>query len=154
MLDILLFLINGGGWAIKPILEKISVDSIGYFDFVFIRYLFCGLIALFVLLLSYYQGRRLKLLKNSKLTLPQTIGAGMLVCVVAMTAALANYYLLQKYDSSFVTPIVEAVILILNAILSVVLLGETVTTDMIIGIFFILTGITFIYREKMIIFKS
>ena len=29
--DIILFAINGGGWALKPILEKISVDKMGYF---------------------------------------------------------------------------------------------------------------------------
>ena len=149
MIDIILFLINGGAWAIKPVLEKLSVDSIGYYDFVFIRYFFCGLIALFVLGLNYFNGKKLELLNSSKLTIPQTIGTGMLVCIVAMIAALANYNLLQKYDSSFVTPIVEAIILIMNAVLSVIILGERVTTDMIIGIFFILTGIVFIYREKI-----
>ena len=78
---------------------------------------------------------------------------GLAVCVVAMTAALVNYKLLERYNASFVTPIVEAVILIMNAGLSVWLLGETVTIDMIIGIFFIIVGIVFIYREKMKIFK-
>ena len=58
MLDILLFLINGGAWALKPILEKLSVDSIGYFDFVFIRYFFCGVIALFVLVFNYLSGKK------------------------------------------------------------------------------------------------
>ncbi len=153
MLDILLFLINGGAWALKPILEKLSVDSIGYFDFVFIRYFFCGLIALFVLVLNYLSGRRINVLANSKLTFNQVIGMGLAVCVVAMIAALVNYKLLERYNASFVTPIVEAVILIMNAGLSVWLLGETVTTDMMIGIFFIIVGIVFIYREKIKIFK-
>ena len=44
--DILLFSINGGGWALKPILEKISVDKMGYFYFTFIRYFVSGIIAL------------------------------------------------------------------------------------------------------------
>ena len=131
MIDIILFLINGGAWAIKPVLEKLSVDSIGYYDFVFIRYFFCGLIALFVLGLNYFNGKKLELLN-----IPHV-----------------NYNLLQKYDSSFVTPIVEAIILIMNAVLSVIILGERVTTDMIIGIFFILTGIVFIYREKIKLFS-
>ena len=38
MSDILLFSLNGGGWALKPILEKISVDKIGHYYFTFIRY--------------------------------------------------------------------------------------------------------------------
>ena len=153
MLDIVLFLINGGAWALKPILEKVSVDSIGYFDFVFIRYFFCGLIALFVLIFNYLSGKKMLVLENSKLTFNQTIGMGLAVCIVAMLAALANYKLLETYDASFVTPIVEAIILMMNAGLSVWLLGETVTADMIIGIFFIIVGIVFIYREKMKIFK-
>lgn len=153
MLDIVLFLINGGAWALKPILEKVSVDSIGYFDFVFIRYLFCGLIALFVLVLNYLSGRRINVLANSKLTFNQVVGMGLVVCVVAMTAALVNYKLLERYNASFVTPIVEAVILVMNAGLSVWLLGETVTVDMMIGICFIIVGIVFIYREKIKIFK-
>ena len=78
---------------------------------------------------------------------------GFAVCVVAMLAALANYKLLETYDASFVTPIVEAIILLMNAGLSVWLLGEKVTSDMLIGIFFIIVGIVFIYREKMKIFK-
>ena len=44
--DIMLFAINGGGWALKPILEKISVDKMGYFYFTFIRYFVSGIIAL------------------------------------------------------------------------------------------------------------
>ena len=44
--DIILFAINGGGWALKPILEKISVDKMGYFYFTFIRYFVSGIIAL------------------------------------------------------------------------------------------------------------
>ena len=153
MLDILLFLINGGGWALKPILEKISVESIGYFDFVLIRYLLCGLIALFIFILNFLSGRRIHILENSKLTFNQIIGMSIAVCVVAMISAFVNYKLLERYNASFVTPIVEALILIMNAILSVWLLGEVVTTDMIIGIFFILLGIIFIYREKIRIFK-
>ena len=44
--DLLLFIINGGGWAIKPILEKVSVDRIGYYYFTFLRYVICGVISL------------------------------------------------------------------------------------------------------------
>ena len=50
--DIILFAINGGGWALKPILEKISVDKMGYFYFTFIRYFVSGIIALPIYVLS------------------------------------------------------------------------------------------------------
>ena len=38
MNDILIFALNGGGWALKPILEKISVDKLGHYYFSFLRY--------------------------------------------------------------------------------------------------------------------
>ena len=46
MSDILYFILNGGGWALKPILEKMSVDKIGFFYFSFFRYLVSGIIAI------------------------------------------------------------------------------------------------------------
>ena len=87
----------------KTNFRKVSVDSIGYFDFVFIRYFFCGVIALFVLIFNYLSGKKMFVLEDSKLTFNQTIGMGLAVCVVAMLAALANYKLLETYDASFVT---------------------------------------------------
>ena len=154
MKDFLLFAINGGGWALKPILEKGAVDKLGHYYFTFLRYLISGIIAIPFLIQHYYfNGFPKKYKKNSKLFLKDVVIWGGIVSVIAMIAIMANYYLLEKYDASFVTPIVEALILLMNAGLSVWLLGETVTTDMIIGIFFIIVGIVFIYREKMKIFK-
>ena len=72
--------------------------------------------------------------------------------VIAIAAIMANYYLLEKYDSAFVTPIAESVLLIFNAIFSVWILGEKFTTDMVIGVGFIIAGIIFIYREKLKLF--
>ena len=46
MQDFVLFAINGGGWALKPILEKISVDKIGHYYFSFLRYFISGIIAI------------------------------------------------------------------------------------------------------------
>ena len=75
-----------------------------------------------------------------------------IVSVIAMIAIMANYYLLEKYDASFVTPIAESALLIFNAIFSVVLLGEKITMDMITGIGLIISGIMFIYRKQMKLF--
>ena len=72
--------------------------------------------------------------------------------VVAIAAIMANYYLLEKYDSSFVTPIAEAILLIFNALFSVWILGEKFTTDMGIGLGCIILGILFIYRGKLNLF--
>ena len=39
MNDLLIFALNGGGWALKPILEKISVDKLGHYYFSFFHFL-------------------------------------------------------------------------------------------------------------------
>ena len=153
MSDILLFSLNGGGWALKPILEKISVDKIGHYYFTFIRYFISGIIAIpFLIQHYYYNGFPKAYKKNGKLFFKDVVIWGSIVSVVAMAAIMADYYLLEKYNSSFVTPIAESVLLIFNAIFSVVLLGEAFTTDMAMGIGFIITGILFIYRKQMKLF--
>ena len=153
MNDLLIFAINGGGWALKPILEKISVDKLGHYYFSFLRYLISGIIAIPFLIHHYYYNGFPKVYKNdSKLFFKDVVIWGTIVSVVAIAAIMANYYLLEKYDSSFVTPIAESVLLIFNAIFSVWILGEKFTTDMGIGLGFIILGIVFIYRQKLKIF--
>ena len=152
MQDFVLFAINGGGWALKPILEKISVDKIGHYYFSFLRYFISGIIAIPFLIQHYYYNGFPKVYKNnSKLFIKDVVVWGTIVSVVAIAAIMANYYLLEKYDSSFVTPIAEATLLIFNAIFSVLILGEKITSDMIIGLVFILVGICFIYKKHFYI---
>ena len=153
MYDLLLFALNGGGWALKPILEKISVDKIGHYYFTFFRYFISGVIAIPFIIQHYYFNGFPKLYKNNgKLFFKDVVVWGTIVSIVAIAAIMANYYLLEKYDSAFVTPIAESVLLIFNAIFSVYLLGEKFTTDMVIGVGFIIAGIIFIYREKLKLF--
>ena len=54
MKDFLLFALNGGGWALKPILEKGAVDKLGHYYFTFLRYLISGIIAIPFLIQHYY----------------------------------------------------------------------------------------------------
>ncbi len=153
MNDFFLFAINGGGWALKPILEKISVDKLGHYYFTFLRYFISGIIAIPFLIQHYYYNGFPKIYKNNaKLFFKDVVIWGTIVSVIAIAAIMANYYLLEKYDPAFVTPIAESVLLIFNAIFSVYLLGEKFTTDMVIGIGCIILGITFIYREKLKLF--
>ncbi len=153
MNDFFLFAINGGGWALKPILEKISVDKLGHYYFTFLRYFISGIIAIPFLIQHYYYNGFPKIYKNdAKLFFKDVVIWGTIVSVIAIAAIMANYYLLEKYDPAFVTPIAESILLIFNAIFSVYLLGEKFTTDMVIGIGCIILGITFIYREKLKLF--
>lgn len=153
MNDLFIFALNGGGWALKPILEKISVDKLGHYYFSFLRYVISGIIAIPFLIHHYYFNGFPKVYKNdSKLFFKDVVIWGTIVSVIAIAAIMANYYLLEKYDSSFVTPIAEGILLIFNALFSVWILGEKFTTDMGIGLSFIILGIFFIYRQKLKIF--
>ena len=148
--DLLLFSINGGGWALKPIFEKISVDKMGYFYFTFIRYLVSGIIAIPFIMYQYNKhGIPKKYKNNEKAFLYDIIVWGSIVSFVAIAAIGANYYLLEKYNSNYVTPIAEGVLLIFNAIFSCIILGEKITMDMIIGLILIILGIFFFYRKQM-----
>ena len=153
MNDLFIFALNGGGWALKPILEKISVDKLGHYYFSFLRYVISGIIAIPFLIHHYYFNGFPKVYKNdSKLFFKDVVIWGTIVSVIAIAAIMANYYLLEKYDSSFVTPIAEGILLIFNALFSVWILGEKFTTDMGVGLGFIILGIFFIYRQKLKIF--
>ena len=149
MNDLLLFAINGGGWAFKPILEKISVDKLGHYYFTFIRYLISGIIAIpFLIQHYYYNGFPKKYKNNGKLFFNDVVVWGTVVSVVAIAAIMANYYLLEKYNSSFVTPIAEGVLLIFNAIFSVAFLGEKITVNAIFGLILIISGVALIYSDQ------
>jgi uncharacterized membrane protein len=153
MNDLFIFALNGGGWALKPILEKISVDKLGHYYFSFLRYVISGIIAIPFLIHHYYFNGFPKVYKNdSKLFFKDVVIWGTIVSVIAIAAIMANYYLLEKYDSSFVTPIAEGILLIFNALFSVWILGEKFSTDMGVGLGFIILGIFFIYRQKLKIF--
>ena len=150
MNDILLFALNGGGWAFKPILEKISVDKIGHYYFSFFRYLISGIIAIPFLIQHYYFNGFPKVYKNNgKLFFKDVVIWGTIVSVVAIAAIMANYYLLEKYNSSFVTPIAEGVLLIFNVIFSVLFLGEKITQNSIFGIIAIVFGVYLIYSDNL-----
>jgi uncharacterized membrane protein len=153
MNDLFIFALNGGGWALNPILEKISVDKLGHYYFSFLRYVISGIIAIPFLIHHYYFNGFPKVYKNdSKLFFKDVVIWGTIVSVIAIAAIMANYYLLEKYDSSFVTPIAEGILLIFNALFSVWILGEKFTTDMGIGLSFIIMGILFIYRKSLNLF--
>ena len=150
MSDILYFILNGGGWALKPILEKMSVDKIGFFYFSFFRYLISGIIAIPFIFYQYQKHGLPKSYKNKPLLFTKDVLFwGAIVSVIAIIAIMANYYLLEKYDASYVTPIAEGILLIFSTIFSVMFLGEKVTRQMVLGIFLIITGVFFIYCKQM-----
>ena len=151
MIELLLFIVNGGGWAFKPILEKISVDKFGFYYFSFMRYIITALISIpFLIYYHYHNVDYPKLYKNNhSLFFTDIFLWGSIVSIVALSAILANYYLLEKYNSHFVTTITEGILLIFNAIFSAIILGEKITLTYSLGLLSIIFGIFIVYYDKV-----
>ena len=60
---------------------------------------------------------------------------------------MVQYSTHSQYNSSFVTPIAEGVLLIFNAIFSVIILGEKITKNTVLGLGAIILGIFLIYCD-------
>lgn len=149
--DAFLFLINSGGWALKPIFEKISVDRIGFLYFTFLRYVICGLISLPFLIYCYKNKGCPKYYKEDiGFFVNDMLKWSLCISIIAISAVMANYYLLEKYGPAMVIPITEALLIIFNTIFSVIILKETINFEMILGIFLILIGIILIYKNNII----
>lgn len=145
MLDSLAILINSVGWGIKPVLEKISVKKIGHSNFSYIRYIITGIIALPLLIYNIQTSNKNKF--NDPAYLQDAIKWGLIVSLVALAAIKANYYLLSRYDVSYIAPIVEGALLVMNAIFGIIFLKEKITTQAIMGIATIIAGTFILYSS-------
>ena len=72
---------------------------------------------------------------------------GTIVAVVSLAAIKANYYLLSKYDVSYIAPIVEGALLVMNAVFGIIFLKEKITTQAIMGIATIIAGTFILYSS-------
>ena len=149
MSDLLLFFLNGGGWSLSHILEKYSIDKFGPFQFLLIKFMIGGIIV--IPLFIYYNNKLSKLYKENFLR--EAIVLGTIATLITLASISALFNLLDKYGPAFVIPISQSISLLLTTFLSVLILGEKVTIDMLMGVFFIIVGICFIYRNKTNIYK-
>ena len=147
LIDILAIFINSVGWGIKPILEKISVDKIGHTNFSYIRYVITGIIALPLLIYNLYFKKPGDDRPENPNYFQDSIKWGGIVAVVSLLSILANYYLLSKYAVSYIAPIVEGSLLVMNAIFGVIFLKEELTKQAIFGIVTIIAGVFILYSE-------
>jgi len=145
ILDSLAILINSVGWGIKPVLEKISVKKIGHSNFSYIRYIITGIIALPLLIYNIKTSNKNKF--NDPAYLQDAIKWGLIVSLVALAAIKANYYLLSRYDVSYIAPIVEGALLVMNAIFGIIFLKEKITTQAVLGIGTIIAGTFILYSS-------
>ena len=147
LIDILAIVVNSVGWGIKPILEKISVDKIGHTNFSYIRCVVTGIIALPLLIYNLYFKKPGDDRPENPNYFQDSIKWGGIVAVVSLLSILANYYLLSKYAVSYIAPIVEGALLVMNAIFGVIFLKEELTKQAIFGIVTIIAGVFILYSE-------
>ena len=67
--------------------------------------------------------------------------------MVALVSIISNYYLLSKYDVSYIAPIVEGALLVMNALFGIIFLKEKITTQAIAGIGTIIVGTFILYSS-------
>ena len=145
LFDILAVAVNSVGWGVKPILEKISVDKVGHTNFGYIRYIITGLIALPLLVVNIYKNGMGKAYKSNPNYFQDCIKWGFIVSVVGLVSIMANYYLLSKYDVSYIAPLVEGALLVMNALFGIIILKEKITWQIIVGIITITLGTCILY---------
>ena len=137
-------LVNSLGWSIKPVLEKMAVQNIGIVDFLFIRYIFTGLLSLCGLIIYiYWQNKTL----HNYISFSYSISAikwGVIVSTVAIFSLLAHYYLLKNFKVHYVVGMVESSIVLFSTLLSSLILKEKLSANKCWGILLISLGIYFI----------
>tara|TARA_B100001287_G_C22679654_1_gene529645 strand:- start:1780 stop:2229 length:450 start_codon:yes stop_codon:yes gene_type:complete len=147
LLDGLAIMVNSVGWGIKPVLEKISVKKIGHVNFSYIRYIITGIISLILLSINLYRNGIGKKFHQNPNYLYDALKWGTIVSVVALVSIVSNYYLLSKYDVSYIAPIVEGALLVMNALFGIIFLKEKITTQAIGGIATIIVGTFILYSS-------
>mgnify|MGYP001347804032 CR=1 FL=1 len=134
-------LINALFWSIKPVLEKVAVASIGYFDFALILYIFAGIISLIIWNLSFiFRKKRIThFLKGPHLS--KIAYWGVLIATISLAALFAQYYLLSNNEACKVIGIVEGTTALFGVVLAWLFLKERMSPLRWFGIISIAIGI-------------
>ena len=148
MSDLLLFFLNGCGWSLTHILEKFSIDKIGPYYFLLIKFTIGGIIMTPFLVYLIYKNKIPDLYNKKSEFLKEAIMLGILASIITIVTIGALFNLLSRYGPAFVIPISQSISLLLTTLLSVIILGEKVTKEMLLGVLFIILGIFFIYKDK------
>jgi transporter family protein len=137
---ILLLFVTMFLWGSTPLLEKMGLKEVEPLTGILIR---SGTITIVLLVVYLFNGRIHELTKISLRNYSLFAASGIMAGLVAMWT---YYYLLKTGMTSKIVPIAAAYPFI-TAILSIVILGEQVTFQRIIGIVFTIGGIILIQQS-------
>ena len=127
-------------WGATPLLEKMGLKEVEPLTGILIR---SGVITIVLLVIYCFNGRIHELTKISLKNYSLFAASGIMAGLVAMWT---YYYLLKTGMTSKIVPIAAAYPFI-TAILSIIILGEQVTFQRIIGIGLTITGIILIQQS-------
>jgi bacterial/archaeal transporter family protein len=127
-------------WGSTPLLEKLGLKEVEPLTGILIR---SGTITIVLLVVYMFNGRIQELTKISLRNYSLFAASGIMAGLVAMWT---YYYLLRTGMTSKIVPIAASYPFI-TAILSIVILGEQVTFQRVIGIVFTITGIILIQQS-------
>lgn len=88
-----------------------------------------------------------KFLKKWDDTSGKTFGMMVFIATIGILSGIAYYYLLKRYQVSYLLPNIEAVTNILTVILAYLILKEKFTYKRVIGVIIIVIGLGFINHE-------
>jgi transporter family protein len=137
---ILLLFVTMFLWGATPLLEKIGLKEVEPLTGILIR---SGTITIVLLVMYLFNGRIHELTKISLKNYSLFAASGIMAGLVAMWT---YYYLLKTGMTSKIVPIAAAYPFI-TAILSIIILGEQVTFQRMIGIGFTIAGIILIQQS-------
>jgi transporter family protein len=137
---ILLLFVTMFLWGSTPLLEKMGLKEVEPLTGILIR---SGTITIVLLVVYLFNGRLHELTKISLKNYSLFAASGIMAGLIAMWT---YYYLLKAGMTSKIVPIAAAYPFI-TAILSIVILGEQVTFQRIIGIVFTIGGIILIQQS-------
>ena len=137
---ILLLFVTMLFWGATPLLEKMGLKEVEPLTGVLIR---SGVITIVLLVIYLFNGRIHELTKVSLKNYSLFAASGIMAGLVAMWT---YYYLLRTGMTSKIVPIAASYPFI-TALLSIVILGEQVTFQRIIGIGFTIAGIILIQQS-------
>jgi transporter family protein len=137
---ILLLFVTMLFWGATPLLEKMGLKEVEPLTGILIR---SGVITIVLLVIYLFNGRIHELTKISLRNYSLFAASGIMAGLVAMWT---YYYLLKTGMTSKIVPIAAAYPFI-TAILSIIILGEQVTFQRMIGIGFTIAGIILIQQS-------
>jgi len=133
----------------KPIIQKVLVKDFSNEEFMFIMH-FMYILVFFVYLVILYQfyPKRFNGIMTKWNQLSVTTSSIMLVmCVLGIISGLCFYKLLKSYNVNYIIPLIRGINNIVLIFLTIFILNEKITYKKMLGIIFIISGITLVSRK-------